>query len=143
MIQAAEIVFLTMLLFVVVFAALARKLQTPYPIVLVVAGLILGFVPGIPRIPLNPDVIFLLVLPPLLYSAAWLTSWREFRCNVVSILLLAFGLVGLTVLGVAYAAHWASPGFDMRLAFVLGAVGATTDANAATAIYKRVGLPKP
>jgi CPA1 family monovalent cation:H+ antiporter len=70
MIQAAEIVFLTLLLFVVVFAALARKLETPYPIVLVVAGLILGFVPGIPRIPLNPDVIFLLVLPPLLYSAA-------------------------------------------------------------------------
>jgi CPA1 family monovalent cation:H+ antiporter len=101
MIQAAEIVFLTLLLFVVVFAALARKLQTPYPIVLVVAGLILGFVPGIPRIPLNPDVIFLLVLPPLLYSAAWFTSWREFRYNLVSILLLAFGLVGFTVLGVA------------------------------------------
>jgi monovalent cation/hydrogen antiporter len=97
MIQAAEIVFLTMLLFVAVFAALARKLQTPYPIVLVVAGLILGFVPGIPRIPLNPDVIFLLVLPPLLYSAAWLTSWREFKYNLVSILLLAFGLVGFTV----------------------------------------------
>ena len=103
MIQAAEIVFLTLLLFVVVFAALARKLETPYPIVLVVAGLILGFVPGIPRIPLNPDVIFLLVLPPLLYSAAWLTSWREFRYNLVSILLLAFGLVGFTVLGVAVA----------------------------------------
>ena len=142
MIQAAEIVFLTLLLFVVVFAALAHKLKTPYPIVLVVAGLILGFVPGIPKIPLNPDVIFLLVLPPLLYSAAWLTSWREFRCNLVSILLLTFGLVGFTVLGVAYTAHWAFPGFDMRLGFVLGAVVATTDAIAATAIFKRVGLPK-
>jgi NhaP-type Na+/H+ or K+/H+ antiporter len=105
MIQGAEIVFLTMLLFVVVFAGLARKLQTPYPIVLVVAGLILGFVPGIPKISLDPDVIFLLVLPPLLYSAAWLTSWREFKYNLVSILLLAFGLVGFTVLGVAYTAH--------------------------------------
>jgi CPA1 family monovalent cation:H+ antiporter len=142
MIHAAEIVFLTMLLFVAVFAALARKLQTPYPIVLVVAGLILGFVPGIPKIPLNPDVIFLLVLPPLLYSAAWLTSWREFKYNLVSILLLAFGLVGFTVLGVAYTAHWVFPGFDMRLGFVLGAVVATTDAIAATAIFKRVGLPK-
>src|SRR6202035_4091584 len=142
MIQAAEIVFLTLLLFVVVFAALARKLETPYPIVLVVAGLILGFVPGIPRIPLNPDVIFLLVLPPLLYSAAWLTSWREFKYNLVSILLLAFGLVGFTVLGVAYTAHWVFAGFDMRLGFVLGAVVATTDAIAATAIFKRVGLPK-
>ena len=142
MIQAVEIVFLTMLLFVVAFAALARKLQTPYPIVLVVAGLILGFVPGIPRIPLNPDVIFLLVLPPLLYSAAWLTSWREFKYNLVSILLLAFGLVGFTVLGVTYTAHWLFSGFDLRLGFVLGAVVATTDAIAATAIFKRVGLPK-
>src|ERR1700680_4107128 len=135
MIQAAETVFLTMLLFVVIFAALARKLQTPYPIVLVVAGLILGFVPGIPRIPLNPDVIFLLVLPPLLYSAAWLTSWREFRYNLVSILLLTFGLVGFTVLGVAYTAHWVFAGFDLRLGFVVGAVGAATGASAADAVF--------
>jgi CPA1 family monovalent cation:H+ antiporter len=142
MIQAAEIVFLTLLLFVVVFAALARKLQTPYPIVLVVAGLVLSFVPGIPRIALNPDVIFLLVLPPLLYSAAWLTSWREFKYHLVSIVLLAFGLVGFTVLGVAYSAHWLFAGFDLRLGFVLGAVVATTDAIAATVIFKRVGLPK-
>jgi CPA1 family monovalent cation:H+ antiporter len=140
MIQAAQIVFLTLLLFVVIFAALARKLQTPYPIVLVVAGLVLGFIPGIPRIPLNPDVIFLLVLPPLLYSAAWLTSWREFKYHLVSILLLAFGLVGFTVLGVAYTAHWLFAGFDLRLGFVLGAVVATTDAIAAMVIFKRVGL---
>jgi monovalent cation/hydrogen antiporter len=142
MIQAAQIVFLTLLLFVVIFAVLARKLQTPYPIVLVVAGLVLGFIPGIPRIPLNPDVIFLLVLPPLLYSAAWLTSWREFKYHLVSILLLAFGLVGFTVLGVAYTAHWLFAGFDLRLGFVLGAVVATTDAIAAMVIFKRVGLPK-
>src|SRR3981189_138371 len=142
MIQAAEIVFLTLLLFVVVFAALARKLETPYPIVLVVAGLILGFVPGIPRIPLNPDVIFLLVLPPLLYSAAWLTSWREFKYNLASIFMLAFGLVGFTVAGVAATAKWVFAGFDWRLGFVLGAVVATTDTLAATSIWKRVGLPQ-
>src|SRR6202051_2061734 len=142
MIQAAETVFLTMLLFVVIFAALARKLQTPYPIVLVVAGLILGFVPGIPRIPLNPDVIFLLVLPPLLYSAAWLTSWREFSYNLVSILFLAFGLVTFTVFGVAGAAPWFLSGFDWRMGFVLGAVVAPTDAIAASSIAKRVGMPK-
>jgi len=100
-IHAIEIVFLILLLFVVIFAALARKLQTPYPIVLVIAGLLLSFIPGIPKISLNPDVIFLVVLPPLLYSAAWLTSWRDFKFNLVSILLLAFGLVGFTVLGVA------------------------------------------
>src|SRR6266851_1396820 len=141
-IHAIQIVFLILLLFVVIFAALARKLQTPYPIVLVIAGLLLSFVPGIPKISLNPDVIFLIVLPPLLYSAAWLTSWRDFKFNLVSILMLAFGLVGFTVLGVAEAARWVFPGFDWRLGFVLGAVVATTDAIAATSIAKRVGLPQ-
>src|ERR1700716_1500695 len=141
-IHAVELVLLLLLLFVVVFAALARKLQTPYPIVLVIAGLLLSFVPGIPRVSLNPDVVFLVVLPPLLYSAAWLTSWRDFKLNLVSILLLAFGLVGFTVLGVAEAAHWLFPGFDRSLGFALGAVVATTDAIAATTIAKRLGLPQ-
>src|SRR6266853_1797393 len=141
-IHAIEIVFLILLLFVVIFAALARKLQTPYPIVLVIAGLLLSFIPGIPKISLDPNVIFLVVLPPLLYAAAWLTSWRDFKFNLVSILLLAFGLVGFTVLGVAGTAAWVFPGFDWRLGFVLGAVVATTDAIAATSIAKRVGLPQ-
>lgn len=141
-IHTIEIVFLVLLLFVVVFAALARKLQTPYPIVLVVAGLFLSFIPGIPKIELNPDVVFLVVLPPLLYSAAWVTSWRDFKFNLVSILLLAFGLVGFTVIGVAEAARWVFPHFDLALGLVLGAVVATTDAIAATSIAKRVGLPQ-
>src|SRR5215831_118574 len=135
-----EVLLLMLLVFVVLFAALARKLSTPYPIVLVVAGLLLSFVPGIPRIPLNPEVIFLAVLPPLLYAAAWNTSWRDFKANLVSILLLAFGLVGFTVLGVARTAHWVFPGFDWRLGLVLGAVVATTDAIAATSIAKRLSL---
>jgi len=141
-IHAVELVLLLLLLFVVVFAALARKLQTPYPIVLVIAGLLLSFVPGIPKVSLNPDVVFLVVLPPLLYSAAWLTSWREFKFNFVSIFMLAFGLVGFTVAGVAATAKWVFAGFDWRLGFVLGAVVATTDAIAATSIAKRIGLPQ-
>ncbi len=141
-VHAVELVFLLLLLFVVAFASLARKLQLPYPIVLVIAGLALSFMPGIPKITLSPDVIFLAVLPPLLYSAAWLTSWRDFSYNIVSILLLAFGLVGFTVLGVAEAAHWSFAPFDFRLGFVLGAVVATTDAIAATSIAKRIGLPQ-
>ena len=100
-IPALQFVFLALLLFVVVFAALAKKLKTPYPIVLVIAGLLLGFLPGIPKMSLNPDLIFVVVLPPLIYSAAWQTSWREFKFHLVSILLLAFGLVGFTVWGVA------------------------------------------
>src|SRR5260221_10365812 len=140
-IHAIEIVFLILLLFVVLFAALARKLQTPYPIVLVIAGLLLSFIPGIPKISLNPDVIFLVVLPPLLYSAAWLTSWRDFKFNLVSILLLAFGLVGFTVLGVAGAAAGVFPGFDWRLGLAVGAGVPALDAIAATAIAKPVVLP--
>jgi len=141
-IQSIEIVFLFLLLFVAGFAALARKLQAPYPIILVIAGLILSLIPGIPRVTLKPDVAFLVILPPLLYAGAWLTSWRDFRYNLVSISSLAFGLVGFTVLGVAAAAHFFFPGFDWRLGIVLGAVIATTDAIAATSIAKRIGLPQ-
>src|SRR6478609_5299529 len=141
-VHGAEIVFLLLLLFVVLFGYLAKKLETPYPIVLVVGGLLLSFIPGIPRVSLNPDLVFLAVLPPLLYSAAWLTSWREFSYNIVSILLLAFGLVTFTVVCVTEAGQWLLPGFDWRVGLVLGAVVAPTDAIAASAIAKRIGLPK-
>ena len=141
-IHSVELVFLLLLAFVAVFAALARKLQMPYPIVLVIAGLVLGFVPGIPQIKLSPDLIFLVVLPPLLYSAAWVTSWREFRFNLVSIALLAFGLVAFTVLSVARTAKMFFPGFTWELGIVLGAVVATTDAIAATSIARKLALPQ-
>ncbi|HEY2459657.1 MAG TPA: Na+/H+ antiporter [Candidatus Acidoferrum sp.] len=141
-IHSLELVFLLLLLFVVVFAALARKLNVPYPIVLVIAGLILSVIPGIPKITLDPNFIFLVVLPPLLYAAAWTTSWRDFSYNIVSILFLAFGLVGFTVIGVATAANWSFAPFDFRLGLVLGAVVSTTDAIAATSIAKRIRLPQ-
>jgi Na+/H+ antiporter len=141
-IQGLELVFLLLLLFVVAFGSLARKLQLPYPIVLVLAGTLLGFVPGLPRFTLRPDVVFYIILPPLLYSAAWVTSWREFHYHLVSIMFLAFGLVAFTVLGVAAGAHWLFAGFDWKTGFVLGAVVAPTDALAATSIARRIGLPK-
>lgn len=141
-VHAAQLILLLLLLLVTAFAALARRLQTPYPIVLVIAGLLLGLVPGVPRITLNPDLIFLVVLPPLLYSAAWVTSWRDFSYNLVSISMLAIGLVGFTVFGIAEAGPWLFSGFDWRIGFVLGAAVATTDAIAATSIAKRIGLPK-
>src|SRR5437588_10706818 len=96
---------------VAALAVLARRLRTPYPIVLVLAGLALSFVPGIPKITLDPQVIFFVILPPLIYSAAWLTSWSSFSHHLVSILFLAVGLVVFTVLGVAVSAHWFIPGF--------------------------------
>jgi len=141
-IQALEIVFLLLLLFVVIFGAVAQRLKLAYPIVLVIAGLLLSFVPGIPKFTLNPDVVFFVILPPLLYSAAWTTSWREFSYNLVSICFLAFGLVTFTVLGVTETARWLFPGFDWRVGIVLGAVVAPTDTIAATSIARRIGLPK-
>lgn len=141
-IHTAQLIVLILLLFVAVFATVAQRVKIPYPIVLVLAGLLLGFVPGIPKVSLNPDLIFLVVLPPLLYSAAWYTSWREFSHNLVSITMLAFGLVGFTVLCVAIVGPYLFSGFDWRVGFVLGATVATTDAIAATSIAKRIRLPK-
>jgi monovalent cation/hydrogen antiporter len=141
-VQAVALVFLLLMLFVVAFGVLARKVRIPYPIVLVIAGTLLGIIPGIPRVALNPDLVFYVVLPPLLYGAAWVTSWREFSYNLVSILLLAFGLVAFTVIGVALGAPWLFHGFDWKIGLVLGAVVAPTDALAATSIAQRIGLPK-
>ncbi len=140
-IGAIELVFLLLLLFIVIFGLFALKLKTPYPIVMVVGGLLLALMPGLPEISLDPDLIFLVVLPPLIYAAAWTTSWRDFHYNFVSIFLLAFVLVAVTVLGVALVAPRAFAGFDWRLGLVLGSVVAPTDAIAASAIARRVGLP--
>jgi len=141
-VEAVQLVVVLLLVFVVVFGALARTLEVSYPIVLLVAGLALSFIPGIPRVALDPDFVFFVFLPPLLYAGAWMTSWRDFSYNLVSILSLAVGLVAFTVLSVAFAARWAFAGFDWRLGIVLGAVVAPTDAIAATSIAKRLGLPR-
>src|SRR5215468_10144174 len=85
----SQLVFVILLVVLIAFAIVARKLNQPYPIVLVLAGLVVGFVPGLPKITLDPDAIFFIVLPPLLYSAAWITSWRDFSFNLVSISSLA------------------------------------------------------
>ena len=127
---------------VAIFAGLARRLKVPYPILLVIAGLLLSFLPGIPRIRLDPNLVFLVFLPPLLYSAAWTLSWREFQRNFASIAMLAVGLVLFTIVGLAMAAGSLLPGFDWKSAVLLGAVVAATDAIAATSIARRVGLPQ-
>jgi len=141
-VHASQLVFVLLLLVVVAFGALARRLRAPYPIVLLVAGVLVSFVPGIPRATLDPDAIFFVVLPPLLYASAWTTSWREFSFNLVSITSLAVGLVAFTVAGVALAAPWILPGFDWRVGFVLGAIVSPTDAIAATSTAKEMGLPR-
>ena len=141
-VQAVELIVLLLLVFVAFFGAFARRLQMPYPIGLVIGGLLLSLVPGIPRVSLDPQVVFFVLLPPLIYGAAWMTSWRDFSYNLVSILLLAFGLVAFTVVGGAAVASAVFPGFGWPLGAVLGAIVAPTDALAATSIARRVGLPR-
>lgn len=141
-IHSVELIVLVLLILVVAFAALAKRLETPYPIILVIGGLILSVIPHGPHVELDPEMVFLVILPPLLFAAASATPWRDFRYNLVSISMLAFGLVGFTVFGVAAASRWILPGFDWRMGLVLGAVVSTTDAIAATSIAARLGLPK-
>ena len=137
------LVLLIGLLFAVAaVAGLARRFGISYPIALVIFGLLCSLIPRVPNIPLPPSIVFLVILPPLLYIAAWQTAWREFKYNLVSISSLAIFLVFFTAIGVAFAAQWWLPGFDWRLGFLLGAVVSPTDAVAATSIARKVGMPQ-
>ena len=128
------------LAFVVALLIAAQFLRVPYPILLVVGGLGLGFLPGVDDVTLDPDLVLLIMLPPLLYAAAFFTPLRELRRNVRPISLLAIGLVLATMLSVACVAHeWLD--FGWPSAFVLGAIVSPTDPVAATSIARRLGLP--
>src|SRR5438309_535093 len=131
-------------LLAVVFAltSVARKVLIPYPIILVIGGLVLGMVPGLPTVTLNPDLIFLVFLPPILWAAAYFTSLREFRENLRPISLLAIGLVLATTAAVAVVAHAVFPGMSWAAAIALGAIVSPPDAVAATAIGKRLRIPR-
>jgi Na+/H+ antiporter len=122
--------------------ALAPILRVPYPILLVLGGLALGFVPGIPHVALQPNVVLVAILPPLLYSSAFFTSLRDLRRNVRPLSLLAIGLVFATMLTVAAVCHAAISGMSWPVCFVLGALVAPTDAVAANAIASRLGIPR-
>jgi Na+/H+ antiporter len=138
-------VILILLAAVAALATLADRIKVPYPILLVLGGLALGFVqelvPGLPRVELDPEVVFLLFLPPLLYVSALFTSWRDFRANLRPISLLAVGLVLMTSCVVAAVAHWAIE-LPWAAAFALGAIVSPTDAIAATAVARRLGVPR-
>jgi CPA1 family monovalent cation:H+ antiporter len=140
-IHSIELTLLVLVVLVALLAVLARILKTPYPIILVLGGLVLSFFHVVPHISLNPTVVFLVILPPLVFASALNTPWREFRFNLVSISMLGLGLVAFTVAGVAIFAHFVIRGFDWRIGAVLGAVVSTTDIIAVAAIATRVGLP--
>jgi monovalent cation/hydrogen antiporter len=134
---------LGLLVAVAFLAFVARRIHVPYPIVLVVGGLAIALVPGLPYVQLEHDVVFLVFLPPLIYAAGWFTSLRDFRANLRPIGLLAIGLVIFTVVCVAGVAHMLEPGqLPWAAAFTLGAILAPTDAVAASAIFGRLGAPR-
>ena len=139
--QLIEVVFL-LLVVSTVLAVIARRLAVPYPVALVIGGLALSFVPGLPVIELEPDLVFLLFLPPILFAAGYFTSIRDLRRKAQPIALLAVGLVLFTTAVVALVAYLLVPSMGVAGAFALGAIVAPPDAVAATAIFQRLGVPR-
>jgi monovalent cation/hydrogen antiporter len=132
---------IVLLLFGVAFlGVVTNRTRFPFPIALVLSGLAISLIPGLPLITLQPNVVFIVFLPPLLYAAAWNTSWRDFKANRNSISLAAIGLVLLTTSIVAVAAHAFIPDISWPLSFLLGAIVSPPDAIAATSITKGLGL---
>lgn len=136
-----ELQLLVLLISAAALLILAGPLRIPYPILLVLGGLLLGFGPGVPKLTMPPELVLVGILPPLLYVQAYSTGLRELRQNIRPISLLAVGLVGLTTVGVALVAH-AITGLGWAESFVLGAVVSPTDPIAATAIGRRLGVPR-
>jgi Na+/H+ antiporter len=138
--QQAETIVLLFAL-VATLVIIARKLAVPYPVFLVLGGLALSFVPRLPEVKLNPNIVFYFFLPPLIYPAALFTSWRDFRRNLRPILLLAIGLVLFTMVAIAYVAHSFIPALPWAAAFALGAIVSPPDAIAATSVIRRLSVP--
>jgi monovalent cation/hydrogen antiporter len=135
-------VLLGLMVAVAALTAVARTVGIPYPIFLVVGGLVLGFVPGAPDLELDPDLVLVLFLPPLLYSAAFFSNLRDLKADLRAISFLAIGLVVLTACVVAVVAHTLIDGLPWAAAFTLGAIVAPTDPLAATEIVRRLGAPR-
>lgn len=135
-------IIILLLAVVTALAQVTDKVRIPYPILLVLAGIAIGLIPGLPAMTLDPDVVFLIFLPPVLYAAAWTTSWPDFKQSIRPISLLAVGCVLFTMLIVAAAAHYFIPNFGWIESFVLGAIVSPPDAVAATAATKGLKIPK-
>lgn len=142
MIHDQLLLIIGLLLCVSMLSMLSDKLRIPYPIFLVIAGLLISLIPGVPAIKLNPDLVFLIFLPPLLYAAAWNTSWHDFWSARRPITLLAFGLVIFTASLVAIVSNAIIPDFSLALGFLLGGIVSPPDAIAATSVIQKMNVPK-
>jgi Na+/H+ antiporter len=140
--HAAELQLLALMVAVAGLSVVARRVRVPYPILLVLGGLLLGLVPGVPHIELRPELVLVLFLPPLLYEAAFFSSPRELLADLRAISLLAVGLVLATTAAVAAVAHALVDGMPWPVAIALGAIVSPTDPLAATTIFRRLGVPR-
>jgi monovalent cation/hydrogen antiporter len=141
-VEHIEVFLIGLFVAVAGLSTLARRLSIPYPIPLVLGGLALGAVPGLPEIELNPDLVLVIFLPPLLFYAAFNASLRDLRADMRPISLLSIGLVLLTTCAVAVVAHSTIDGMPWAMAFALGAIVSPTDPVAATTIMRRLGVPR-
>src|SRR6266705_742158 len=138
----AELLIAGLLVAVAGLSVLARRLSVPYPIVLVVGGALFGFVPGLPEVKLDPQVVLVVFLPPLVYGASIFANFNDFRANLRALTLSTVGLLLATMCAVAWAAHALIPGLPWEAAFVLGAIVSPTDPLAAAAIMRRLDAPR-
>ncbi|KIQ22216.1 sodium:proton exchanger [Flavobacterium sp. MEB061] len=135
-------IIIFILAIVIGLSAFADKVKLPYPILLVIAGIAIGFIPSMGEIEINPEIIFLIFLPPLLYDASFNISPKHFKTNLGTISNLAIPLVFLTTFWIAVVSHYMIPGMSWPLSFVLGAILSATDAVAAVSITKGLGIPE-
>ena len=133
---------LLILVAIAIVYEVARRIGVPYPTLLVLGGLGLALIPGLPRIELEPDLVLLVFLPPLLFTAAAESPIRDLRANLVPLVRLSIGLVLFTMVIVALVAHALVPGLSWAAAFTLGAIVGPTDALAASAVFRRLGMPR-
>lgn len=138
----AQLLIGGLLVAVALLGALAQRLSLPYPIVLVLGGAVFGFAPGVPDVTLDPDVVLLIFLPPLLYVAASFSNPGEMRADLRSITMSAVGLVLVTMVAVAVIAHALIDGLSWEAAFALGAIVSPTDPLAGASIMRRLGVPR-
>jgi CPA1 family monovalent cation:H+ antiporter len=136
------ITVLVVLVAIAILFEIARRVGVPYPSLIVMGGLGLAFVPGLPRIALEPELVLFVFLPPLLFGAAVATPLRDLRANLAPIARLSIGLVLFTMAIVAFVAQAAIPGLGLAAALTLGAIVAPTDALAATTVFRRLGVPR-
>jgi len=135
-------IIIFILAIVIGLSAFADKSKIPYPILLVIVGIGIGFIPTMAEIEINPEIIFLIFLPPLLYDASFNISPKHFKTNLSTISTLAIPLVFLTTFWIAVVSHYMIPGMTWPLSFVLGAILSATDAVAAVNVTKGLGIPE-